>query len=152
LENSENILVKDIMTKDVITVDSSATANNAAKIMEDYQVGSVVITENNTPIGIITDRDFAIKIVAHAYPVFTNVKQVMSSPLIAISPDESIYMAADLLHTRKIRKLPVIDNDKVIGIVTATDIVNEFLKCTDSNTQDPHLETICKIYDRRFRL
>ena len=136
------------MTKDVITVDSSATANNAAKLMEYYQVGSLVITENHTAIGIITDRDFAIKIVAHANPMHTNVKQIMSTPLIAICPDQSIWMAADLLHTRKIRKLPVIDNDKVIGIVTATDLVNEFLKCKESNTKDPYLETLCKIYEK----
>ncbi|MFB5624533.1 MAG: cyclic nucleotide-binding/CBS domain-containing protein, partial [Nitrosopumilus sp.] len=112
-QDAKSITVKDIMTKSVISVDSGITVNEAAKMMEDAKVGAVIVMENNTPVGIVTDRDFAVKIVAHAYQITTPVKQIMSSPLIATSPDETVLMAADLMYSRDIRKLPVIDNDKV---------------------------------------
>ena len=132
-QDAKSITVKDIMTKSVISVDSGITVNEAAKMMEDAKVGAVIVMENNTPVGIVTDRDFAVKIVAHAYQITTPVKQIMSSPLIATSPDETVLMAADLMYSRDIRKLPVIDNDKVVGIITATDLVNQlYKKCITS--------------------
>ncbi len=115
--------VKDIMTNQIISVDSSASVNDAAKRMEDSGVGAIIVMEGNEPRGIITDRDFAIKIAAHAYPIDTPARRVMSTPIITIGPDENISKAADLMSTRKIRRLPVIDDDKVIGIVTASDLV-----------------------------
>ncbi|MGD8431576.1 MAG: CBS domain-containing protein, partial [Nitrosopumilaceae archaeon] len=93
-QDAKSITVKDIMTKSVISVDSGITVNEAAKMMEDAKVGAVIVMENNTPVGIVTDRDFAVKIVAHAYQITTPVKQIMSSPLIATSPDETVLMAA----------------------------------------------------------
>ena len=96
-QGAKTICVKDIMTKNVITVDASVTVNQAAQMMEDANVGAIIITEENTPIGIITDRDFAIKIVAHAYPITTPVKQVMSHQLYSITPDESVWLIADFM-------------------------------------------------------
>jgi len=63
-QDTNTICVKDIMTKNVITVDASVTVNQAAKMMEDTNVGSIIITENNTPVGIITDRDLTDQAVA----------------------------------------------------------------------------------------
>ena len=108
MTDATKITVRDIMTKSVIAVDSSITVNEAAKMMEDVRVGAVIVMEKNMPMGIITDRDFAAKIVAHAYQITTPVKQIMSTPLISISPDESVWMVAELMYTRGIRKLPVI--------------------------------------------
>ena len=120
----ENILVKDVMTKSVISVNSSITSYDAAKKMEDAEIGAIVVIENSVPVGIITDRDFAIKITAHSYPVDTPVRRVMSFPLITITSDSTFRTAADLMRSEKIRKLLVVDNDKVMGIVTTTDLVN----------------------------
>jgi CBS domain-containing protein len=145
-QDAKSITVKDIMTKSVISVDSGITVNEAAKMMEDAKVGAVIVMENNTPVGIITDRDFAVKIVAHAYQITTPVKQIMSSPLIATSPDETVLMAADLMYSRDIRKLPVIDNDKVIGIITATDLVNQLAICTEEDIQKMYHESVIKVY------
>ena len=145
-QDAKSITVKDIMTKSVISVDSGITVNEAAKMMEDAKVGAVIIMENNTPVGIVTDRDFAVKIVAHAYQITTPVKQIMSSPLIATSPDETVLMAADLMYSRDIRKLPVIDNDKVIGIITATDLVNQLAICTEEDIQKMYHESVIKVY------
>lgn len=115
--------VKQIMNNLVVSVDSSITATNAAKMMEDTGVGAVVVSENNMPVGIITDRDFAVKIVAHSYPIDTPVKRIMSSPLISIDPNSDLWEASDLMSTRNVRKLPVINDDKVIGIITSSDLV-----------------------------
>lgn len=141
------ILVKDIMSKSLITVDSSATVNEAAKIMEKSKVGSVVITEKSIPIGIMTDRDFAITIAAHAYPIHTKVKQVMSSPLVHISPNEEVWVAADLMYSRKIRRLPVLDEDELLGIVSATDFVKLYTVCNREDTRKMYFHALTKIFD-----
>lgn len=145
-QDARSITVKDIMTKSVISVDAEITVNEAAKMMEDAKVGAVIVMENNTPVGIVTDRDFAVKIVAHAYQITTPVKQIMSSPLIATSPDETVLMAADLMYSRDIRKLPVIDNDSVVGIITATDLVNQLAVSTEEDIQKMYHESVIKVY------
>ncbi len=145
-QNAKTICVKDIMTKNVISVDSSVTVMDAAKMMEDTKVGAIVVTENNTPIGILTDRDFTIKIAAHEYPLTTPVKQVMSHPLYSITPGESVWMIADFMYSIGIRKLPVIDDNQLVGIVTATDVVNQFANATEDKVQRMFHHSLAKIY------
>ena len=145
-KNPNEITVRDIMTKSVISVDASVTVNEAAKMMEDAKVGSVIVMENNKPVGIITDRDFAVKVAAHAYQITTPAKQVMSSPLIAINPDETVWMVSDIMYTKGVRKLPVIENDQVIGIITATDLVNKLAVSTEEDLQKMYHESIIKVY------
>ena len=115
--------VKQIMNSFVVSVDSSVTATDAAKMMEDTGVGSIVVLENNLPIGIVTDRDFAIKITAHSYPIDAPIRRIMSSPLISIDPNSDLWVASDLMSTRNVKKLPVIDDDKVVGMLTSSDLV-----------------------------
>ena len=115
--------VKQIMNNFVVSVDSSVTATDAAKMMEDTGVGSVIVLDNNLPVGIVTDRDFAIKITAHSYPIDTPVRRIMSSPLISIDPNSDLWVASDLMSTRNVKKLPVIDDDKVVGMLTSSDLV-----------------------------
>lgn len=119
----QKTIVKEVMSNSVISVGSTMTATDAAKMMEDVGVGAIVVFENNTPIGIITDRDFAIKITAHSYPIDTPVKRIMSSPLISIDSNSNLWMASDLMSTLNVKKLPVLDNDKVVGIITSSDII-----------------------------
>ena len=119
----QKTLVKQIMGNSVISIDSSVTATDAAKMMEDTGVGAIVVLEQNMPIGLVTDRDFAIKITAHSYPIDTPVRRIMSSPLISIDSNSDLWIASDLMSTRKVRKLPVIDDDQVVGIITSSDII-----------------------------
>ncbi len=119
----QKTLIKQIMSDSVVSVDSSISASDAAKMMEDAGVGAVIVLENGAPIGIVTDRDFAIKITAHSYPVDTPVRRIMSSPLISIDSNSDLWIASDLMSTRNVRKLPVIDDDKVVGIITSSDLV-----------------------------
>jgi len=116
--------VHQVMKNSILSIDSSVSAYDAAKMMEDTDVGALVVMENNRPVGIITDRDFAIKVVAHAFPRDTPVRRIMSHPITFIGPHATLWVAAELMNTGKLRKLPVIDDDKVIGIITATDLIN----------------------------
>ncbi len=146
IKDAKEITVRDIMTKSVIAVDASITVNEAAKMMEDSKVGSVIVMENNTPLGIVTDRDFAVKVAAHAYQISTPVKRIMSAPLTAINPDETVWMISDIMYTRGVRKLPVIEDDQVIGIVTATDLVNQLAISTEEDLQKMFHESVIKVY------
>jgi CBS domain-containing protein len=146
-QQPQTILVKDIMTKSLISVDASSTVNEAAKIMEKAKVGSVLVMEKNVPIGIMTDRDFAIKIAAHAYPIHTKVRQVMSSPLVHVSPDDEVWIAADLMYTRKIRRLPVLDEDQLVGIVTSTDFIKMYTLCNREDTRKMYYHALTRIFD-----
>ncbi len=119
----QKTLVKQIMNNSVVSVDSSISATDAAKMMEDARVGAVIVLENGMPVGIVTDRDFAVKIAAHSYPIDTPVRRIMSFPLISIDPNSDLWVASDLMSTRNVRKLPVIDDDKVVGIITSSDLV-----------------------------
>ena len=145
-DESKKIRVKNIMSKGVMSVDAEMNVNEAAKMMEDGKVGAIIVMENNSPIGIVTDLDFAVKIVAHAYPITTSVKKIMSSPLIGVDPEESVWTVADLMYTRKVRKIPVIEEDKVIGIVTATDLVNQFAVSTEEDMKNMYYQSITKIF------
>jgi len=122
----QKIRIDEVMNTSIVSVDSSITATDAAKMMEDTDVGAVIVFENGTPAGIVTDRDFAIKITAHSYPIDTPVRRIMSSPLISIDSHSDLWTASDLMSTRKVRKLPVIDDEKVVGIITSSDIVKHF--------------------------
>ena len=122
----QKTLVKEIMSNSVVSVDSSVTATDAAKMMEDANVGAITVLENGSPVGIVTDRDFAIKITAHSYPIDTPVRRIMSSPLISIDPNSDLWTASDLMSTRNVRKLPVIDDDRIVGIITSGDLVKYF--------------------------
>ena len=116
-------LVKDVMSKQLIIAHSSTTIYQIAKIME-QGIGAVLVKNDSIPIGIITDRDFATKIAANKYPLDTAVGKIASMPLQTIGPNESILDAARKMTSKKIRKLAVVEDVKVIGIITSTDLVN----------------------------
>ena len=115
--------VKDIMKKPVLSIDSSMTVKDAAKMMEDAKIGSIVVTENNQIAGILTERDFVRKIVAQGKPFSTKIKDVMSSPLIVINPDETVWELAELMKMRKIHRVPVVDKDRLVGMVSTADLI-----------------------------
>jgi len=126
LEKSlSKILVRDIMSNSLISADPSTTVYQIAKLMEKGGVGAIIIKKDNMPAGIITDRDFAIKIASQKYPLDTPVHKVASYPLQTINANESILVAADLMSSKKIRKLAVVENKKVVGIITSTNLVNQ---------------------------
>jgi len=126
--NSSSIIVKDIMTKALISVNSTTTALQIAKMMEQGGIGAVLVKENENLVGIVTDRDFATKIAANNLPFDTPVQKIMSSPLVTINHNEPISAAAEMMSSKKIRKLAVSDNGNIIGLITSTDLVNQLAK------------------------
>jgi CBS domain-containing protein len=118
----DNFSAKDIMKHQVITVDSSMSVIDTAKIMDDVGIGCVVVIENNIAVGIVTERDFVKRVVSRGIPLSTQIKQVMSSPLIVVNPEENIWEVAELMKQRKIHKVPVVHQNLLVGIVTATDL------------------------------
>ena len=117
--------VNQIMSKSVLTVDKSKSIQDTAQDMEKLGIGCAIVTENNNPIGIVSERDFVIKVASEGLPLFTEISEVMSLPLITIDSNETIWEAAEIMKEKGIHKLPVKDDDdgSIIGIVTTTDIV-----------------------------
>jgi len=115
--------VKDIMKKNVITIDEADSIQDAAQMMTDANVGCVIVTRKNNPVGIITERDFVTKVAAEGRPLFTDISEVMSLPLTVIDPDETVWEAAENMRAKGIHKLPVQEGTKIVGIVTTTDLV-----------------------------
>lgn len=119
-----NILVKDVMSKQLIVASSFTTIYQISKMME-QGIGAVLVKKDSVPVGIITDRDFAIKIAANKYSLDTPVGDVMSTPLQTIGPNASLLDTAKQMSSKKIRKLVVTENNKIIGIITTTDLTNQ---------------------------
>ena len=126
--DSNLILVQDIMTKVIISVNTNTTVFQVAKMMEQGGIGAVLVKKDGHLSGIITDRDYATKIVSHNLSSDTPVATIMSSPLITINYNESISAAAERMTDKKIRKLAVTDNGNIIGLVTSTDLVTQLAK------------------------
>jgi CBS domain-containing protein len=119
----ETPLVSEIMKGNVISIDSSMTVQDAAKMMDDASIGAIVVLENGIAIGIITERDIVRRIVSKGKPLSTNVKDAMSSPLIVINPDDSVWELAQLMKSRKIHRIPAVKDNRLVGIVTTSDVV-----------------------------
>jgi CBS domain-containing protein len=129
---SKNKLVKDIMSKNVATVPEEATMLEAAKIMGEKHIGSLIVERKDASWGIITERDLisrTLGVDGKIAPV--RVKECMSTPLITISPDISIKEAAKTMMTKKGR-LVVCKNDKIVGVVTTSDLIKVLPECPET--------------------
>ncbi|MFH1328653.1 MAG: CBS domain-containing protein [Candidatus Bathyarchaeota archaeon] len=125
--------VRDIMVTDVTTVESSATALDAAKVMGESGVGSVVVLESSKPVGILTERDFITKIVSkEVNPAEVKVSDFMSKLLITVLPDVDISSAASMMSEHGINRLPVVSDGKLLGIVSAKTLLENITKYISS--------------------
>ena len=114
--------IKDVMSPSTLSLESTATASDAAKIMETRNLEAVVVIENKKLVGIITDRDYTIKLGSHAYPLDTPINRLMSYPLISIDQNAEISVAQNMMEKNKIKRLPVIADDQLLGMVTMSDL------------------------------
>lgn len=138
--DGENQFVKNIMHDSVISIDLTMTAKDAAVMMNDADVGCVVVTDGGKPVGIITERDLVRRIIVKNKPEDTTVAEVMSSPLITTGADTLIWDLAQKMKVNSIHKIPVESNGTLIGIVTATDIVKAHSLASDTE--------LCKITEQ----
>lgn len=117
------MLVHEVMNKDVKTVAPNSTIKDAAEQMKEFRIGSLVVVNNAKLVGILTERDILDKVVATAENSSKmKVKDVMTTEVVMIRPDLDVSEAAEIMVEKKIKKLPVVKGNKLVGIVTASDI------------------------------
>ncbi len=118
--------VHELMSKNVITLDDKSSAYDVAKVMSEKNIGTVIILKDNEPIGIITERDLVKKVCAKDLKASEiKVNDIISKPLITIQPNSPIELAAALMAENKIRRLPVVKDGKLVGIITTADIIKD---------------------------
>ncbi|MEM2082930.1 MAG: CBS domain-containing protein [Nitrososphaerota archaeon] len=123
------MLVKEVMKRNVITIDAEKTIEEACKIMGEKHIGSLIVTINDKPYGIFTERDLISKVISKNIDIKkAKVKEYMSFPLIFVKPDIHIREAAKIMVEMRIRRLPVIENNKLVGIFTSSDFAEAICK------------------------
>ena len=116
-------VVRDIMTKHVVTIDENRTALEAAKVMTEKGISSLIVLKDQDPVGIITERDFVKKICIKELNVSrVKVNEVMSKLRTFADPEIPIEVAVQRMVNHKIRRLPIMEDGKVVGIITVTDL------------------------------
>jgi len=122
----------DAMEKKVLTATPNTTVAKAAKMMADRGVGSIIIVKGKKPVGILTERDLLMKVLSvDLVPSKVQVGKIMSAPIISISPNADITEAARLMAKNNVRRLPVVERGKLVGIITASDITAVSPQLTD---------------------
>ena len=115
--------VRDAMTENPRSIGASASVVEAARLMRDEHIGSLPITDDEELVGMITDRDITTRVVAEAAdPKMTSVGDVVSRHLISIEPDEDLEEAVQLMASHQVRRLPVVENGRLVGIVAQADV------------------------------
>lgn len=116
--------VKDIMTDPAIVISEGASVYEAAKLMRSHNIGSVPVVDNNSSIvGIVTDRDIVIRNMARGLdPQKHSVEDIMTKDVSCVTPETEIDDAAQVMANDKVRRLPVVEDDRVIGFVALGDI------------------------------
>lgn len=116
--------VTDIMVKNVVTIDANKNVMEAALLMSERNVGCLLVEEEGKVKGIITERDIVRRVVALAVdPTKVKVKDVMSTPLVVIGPEANVEDAAKAMVIYRVRRLPVVKEGRLLGLVSATDLV-----------------------------
>ena len=115
--------VKDVMTRNVAYINPASTVVEAAQLMQKHNVGSVPVCDENGIIGIVTDRDIIVRNIAHGKdPHQTPVKDVMTSEVTSVGPETEIRDVFGIMSEKKIRRIPVVENNQLVGIVALGDV------------------------------
>jgi CBS domain-containing protein len=113
--------LKEIMTKDVETCTLLDNVYEVAVKMKEYNVGSIPIVDGDKIVGVITDRDIVTRCIAEKHPASSKVEDIMSKELITIAPDSDAAQAAQLMADKQIRRLPVVEGGRLVGVVSLGD-------------------------------
>ena len=138
-----SFLIKNEMNRHVVTVNPQDSLRKVVDILSAKDIGCVVVLEKNKPVGILTERDILRRVtVKHVDLEKTVVKQVMTKNLISIGPEKTIQDAADILEKNKIKKLVIIENNRLSGIITMTDVLKSMRNIEDE--QSRKMRKICE--------
>jgi CBS domain-containing protein len=124
--------VKEIMTREVKTVSPSDTIEKAAQIMKSIDCGSVPVVEGDRVVAMLTDRDIVVKAVAQGKSPEFAVKTCMTAPVVTIRADTEAQTAADMMADNQVRRLPVIENNKLVGILAIGDLARKHIFVSES--------------------
>jgi len=127
------LLVRDVMSKNVKTVRPNSTINEVVRKMNKFEIGSIIVADSEKPVGIITERDILRRVLeVTVASEAMKAKEIMSSPLLTIDSQATTEEAATLMNSKRIKKIPVLEDGKLIGIVTSTDIVRNEPRLVDT--------------------
>jgi CBS domain-containing protein len=122
-EGNVSLRVQDVMVKEVITIDEDLTVKEAAEIMNKFEIGCVIGVRKGKAMGILTERDVLKRVVAEGKDASKiKVREVMTSPLVIAEPGMDLAEAVKMMFQMKIKKLPVVDGKRLVGLVSLTDI------------------------------
>jgi CBS domain-containing protein len=114
--------ISEVMTPNPRSVSPSDSIQNAARIMRDEDAGAVPVVDNGRAVGIVTDRDIVIRVVAEGGQLNGPIRDIVTGALVSARPDMSTREAAQLMSDHQIRRLPVVENDRLVGIVSIGDL------------------------------
>jgi CBS domain-containing protein len=114
--------IRDVMTPNPSCVSPEDSIQNAARIMRDMDTGAVPVVENGRPVGIVTDRDIVVRGVAEDGQLNRPVRDIVTGSVVCASPEMSTREAADLMSEHQVRRLPVVENERLVGIVSIGDL------------------------------
>lgn len=121
------MLVKDVMTQSPVACNPNDTLENVAILMREHDCGVIPVCVERKAIGVVTDRDLTCRGVAAGKPLATPIRELMSQPVHCVAEDASVETAIDIMKTKQVRRLPVINADgKVVGIVAPSDLAPTF--------------------------
>ncbi len=146
-----SIQTRDIMVRKVITTKRDSTVEEAVRLMNEHEIGCLIVTENKKPVGIVTERDLLKRILAKSQiPRKIRVEEVMSTPLISVEPNVEIGDTSRLMFQKNIKKMPIVKEDKLLGLVTLTDILRiqpQLIKMYKIFSTDLAPKRIRKVFD-----
>ena len=114
--------VGELMTTEVVTVAREATVRDALRAMIEHDIGSVVVAERDTAVGVFTERDVTRHLLTDPALLEEPIQRLMSTPPITVASDDQVADAFELMNGRRIRRLPVVDDGRLVGIVTEGDL------------------------------
>ena len=118
--------VRDVMHRDIAVVDAAARLVDAARTMQTRDIGNVIVRSENGSLGILTDRDIVVRVVANDRDIFaTTAGDACTSPVVTLSPDDTVSRAVALMRERAVRRLPVVEDGLPTGIVSLGDLALE---------------------------
>jgi len=116
------MIVKDVMNQEVVVAKPETNLREASKVMSRLHIGSLIIAEKEKIAGILTERNILIAVAEGKDPEATSVKEIMTKKVVTIEPDKKLEDAVKLMTENKIKKLPVVKDEKLVGIITCSDI------------------------------
>jgi len=117
--------VEELMTSSIISVSPNQSIEEAARLMQDYNIGAIPVVENNQVVGMVTDRDITIRSTADGGDEEQPVSEIMTNEVISVTPETQVEEAARIMAEKQIRRLPVVENNQIIGMISLGDIATD---------------------------